>query len=114
LSEPRRNLFVISRDLAEDQSAQYLLRRALATCRRGADVTVVLRDRATSCLDRAEEIPLVARLLTSGAEVFVQPSGLPSDGSPGVVVESGVTIMTLRDEELAAMLVDATVEAHWC
>jgi hypothetical protein len=115
LSEPRRYLFVITRDLCDDPSAQYMLRRALGACRRGAAVTVVLRDRATSCLARAGDLALVARLLSSGVTIFVQyGDGEQPGGTSNLVDAVGVRVATLSDEELADLLLDAAVEAHWC
>jgi hypothetical protein len=115
LSESRRYLFVITRDIAEDPSAQYLLRRAISTCRRGASVTVVLRDRAASCLVRAGEHALVARLLGSGATIFVQPGDrMRTNGSWEALDATGISVSALSDDALADLLLDVAVEAHWC
>ena len=105
-----RYVFVITRDLSNDPSAQYLLRRALSSDRRGAGVTVVLRDRALGCLSLSEEQVLVTRLMTSGVRLFAQCSNGAAYERDGVCIP----IASLGDGELADLLLDGGVECHWC
>jgi hypothetical protein len=113
LTEPRRYLFVLTRDLAVDPSAQYLLRRALAAARRGAAVTVVLRDRATGCLAQAGELALVARLLASSVTLLTQQIEA-TNGAADLLDAAGISIGTLSEDGLADLLLDPAVESHWC
>ena len=110
VSAPGRYLFIITRDLSNDPSAQYLLRRALSSDRRGARVTVVLRERALGCLTLQEEQVLVTRLLTSGVRLFAQCAHAPAYERDGVCIP----IASLNDGELADLLLDNGVESHWC
>lgn len=114
MSEPRHHLFVIARDPTVDASAQYLLRRALATRRRNGSVTVVLRDRACACIAQREGDALVSRLLGSDVALHVQPTGDDPSVDPADPMPAGLACGRLSDDELVDLLLRPGTEAYWC
>lgn len=112
---PEHYLFIITRDLGGDSSAQYVLRRALGLRERGADVTIVLRDQAVTGLTDLPDLVLGARLLQSDIMLLVHRTGDPTaNDALGPPDSCSFPTRIIDDEELANLLLDDGIEAHWC
>ena len=102
-------LFVVTRNIETDVTARYVLRSALALCRRDHEVTVFLADDAVGTFN-ATASAVLEPLISANARVMADARA--AECEHGSLPGCGIRVAT--DDDLASLLLAPGIQAQWC